>query len=78
MKHQNYTPPQQTGLQLERQVILEDVKKQKMGLMPGFRFSWYHSGLEMKPEAKYSDEKLTKLFVRNIFHNIQTHISYKI
>ena len=67
----NYMAP--TGdtyhIELRREVLLEDVRKQKLDLMPGFRATWYYSGIEVKPWAKYvTDEyngKSTKAFIRN-------------
>ena len=67
----NFTPPyfedayKYKYLHLRRKVTLEDVKKQKLDTMPGFRFSWHYSGMEVKPEAIYSkNQDITKLFVR--------------
>ena len=49
-----------------REVSMEDVRSQTLDQMPGFRFSWYYSGMEeeLKPESKYSDRKNTQAFVR--------------
>ena len=45
-------------------VTVEDVRRQKLDLMPGFRFNWYYTGMEMKPWAKYYNKTNTKAFVR--------------
>ena len=63
----NFTPIEEDyyELRLERQVSLGDVKKQHLNLMPGYRFSWYYSGMEVMPDAKYSDNSHSKKFVRD-------------
>ena len=68
----NYTPPDQAysfPMTLKRHVIPADVKKQKLRLMPGFRFTWYYSGVEVKSWDKYAngdDERVsTKAFIRD-------------
>ena len=65
--YQNYTPPgsSEKYLKLERKVSVEEVRNQKLELMPGFRFSWYYSGVEVEKANKYSDRYETKAFVRN-------------
>ena len=61
----NFSPP--TGkyggrysIILNRDVLLADVRKQKLDLMPGFRISWRYSGMEVESEVKYHN----KAFVR--------------
>ena len=49
---------------LERKVTVQDIMNQKLLHMPGFKFSWYYTGIEMLPEAKYSNETDTIEFVR--------------
>ena len=48
-------------------ISLEDLNKQaqEMKIMPGFKISWFYSGMEFEPVAKYSSNFNTKLFVRN-------------
>ena len=64
----NFTQPNSDyySIQLERKVSLEDVMSQSLDQMPGFRFSWYYSGMEeeLQPEAKYKDTEETRAFVR--------------
>ena len=61
----NFTPPSRSrNIILDRKVSFEDVKKQNLGVMPGFRLTWWYSGEEVSPVKKYKDEKLNKLFVR--------------
>ena len=66
----NYTPPLPSPSQNmyyfahERYVDIEDVEKQVLDKMPGFRFTWYYSGIEIEPVAKYAHEDITKAFVR--------------
>ena len=48
-----------------KDLILQDVKKHKwMNFMPGFKVTWYYSGLEVKPVAKYFNDTSTRSFVR--------------
>ena len=52
-------------IRLRRKVSLADVNSQSLDQMPGFRFSWYYSGMEeVKPEAKYKADMATQAFVR--------------
>ena len=61
----NFTPPGKPKLiNFIRKVIKEDIKRENLEYMPGFRMSWYYSGMDFLPEPKYSEEKLTRLFVR--------------
>ena len=71
------SPSTRTWLRLERLSTRDDVKKQKLQKMPGFRISWYYTGPQVEPEAYLNtrggqgsgnmesscDE--TKIFVRN-------------
>ena len=50
-------------IQFTRNVIPGDVRKQKLRLMPGFRFTWYYSGMEVESEARFYND--TTAFVRN-------------
>ena len=70
----NFTFSQLTDMPIvshSRSVILEDIKKQKINYMPGFRVSWvwYFSGMEVEPYSAYSNTEtsvsLTPKFVRN-------------
>ena len=63
----NFTPPGDVHyILLTRKITPEEVQAQKLDTMPGFRYSWYYSGLgEEKPEAIYADDETTKAFVRN-------------
>ena len=66
----NYTPPLPSTstdryfYHLIRNVNVQEVKNQKLDLMPGFRVKWYYSGMEIKSVAKYANEDITKAFVR--------------
>ena len=65
----NFTQPNSHfyKIDLERKVSLDDVMSQRLDQMPGFRFSWYYSGMEgkVKPEAKkYKNKEETRAFVR--------------
>ena len=63
IESQNYTPPGYSRyISLTRfNVIPSDVNRQKLNLMPGFRFKWYYSGAEVVPEPKYKNS----MFIRN-------------
>ena len=55
-------------MSLERKVTVHDVKTQKFKLMPGFKFKWYYSGMDVVPIDKYYNDpsnKITNTFVRN-------------
>ena len=62
----NYTPPassyqKRRDISLRRiHVLPEDVRKQKLDLMPGFRFTWHYSGMEVKPEASYYNQAFVR------------------
>ena len=50
----NYTPPKvDKYVKLERKVSIEDVKKLKLTVMPGFKLTWYYSKTEEKQENQY-------------------------
>ena len=59
----NFTPPTfYRNIRLTRKISYENVKKQKLDKMPGFRFSWWYSGEEVIPEQKFKDEENNKNF----------------
>ena len=63
----NYTPPDvETGtfIKLSRDVSSEEVEAQKLDVMPGFRFSWWYTGLKIPPDNTFKDDELNKYFVR--------------
>ena len=65
---ENFTPRDHDGfikLSASRGVYKEDVRSQKLTVMPGFRLRWHYSGIEMEPQAKYCNTSETKTFVRN-------------
>ena len=53
-------------IRLSRGVTLTDVKDQRLDLMPGFRASWYYSGMEVQSYDGYFDKDDTKSFIRHI------------
>ena len=64
----NFTPPGgYTSMRLARRVTPQEVRKQKLDMMPGFKLTWHYSGMEVEPEAKYSNQSDTLAFVRNEF-----------
>ena len=61
----NFTPPGYfQSIRHDRSVSFEDIEKQKLEIMPGFRFSWWYSGEVVKPDNKYKNEKDNKQFAR--------------
>ena len=52
---------------LGRKVINEEVRRQKLDLMPGFKVSWMwsYAGKEVKPYDTYGTTTITLMFVRN-------------
>ena len=75
----NFTPPTHDYyyIQLSREVLPADVRKQKLDMMPGYRVSWHYSSTEVEPEAKYYNDTSTRAFVRNHFNNITFSVSLK-
>ena len=65
---ENFTAPELWSyyIRLIRAVSGEDVRKQKLNLMPGFRVKWYFSGIEVESVAKYNNKLKTMAFVRNV------------
>ena len=56
--NKSYTPPDggmfgQYHIDLDRNVLLADMRIQKLSLMPGFRLSWHYSGMKVEPEARF-------------------------
>ena len=56
-------PDYKYGITLDRRALKEDIRKLNFESMPGFKFTWnYNKPLE--PDSKYSNDDLTKEFVR--------------
>ena len=61
-------------IMLTRDVTLEDVKKQRLDVMPGFRINWHYSGMEVEAWSEFDgDDSIS--FVRNssikiIYHSM--------
>ena len=68
--YKNFTPPgsnaweYQSDMTLVRVMSSEQVEKQRLDLMPGFRFSWWYTGAEVKPCNEYKDDDMNRHFVR--------------
>ena len=62
----NFTSPKSFDYKviLSRDVSSGDVVSQKLDLMPGFRFSWWYSGMEVTPDNRYRHLDIAKQFVR--------------
>ena len=62
----NFTPPRNEWryIQSARDVTFEEVENIKMDMMPGFKFRWWYTGVEITPETKYKDDEINKQFVR--------------
>ena len=59
----NYTPPEEVyyTVELERfQVLLSDVRKQKIQKMPGFRFTWHYFGTEVELEDLFDNNAFVR------------------
>ena len=52
------------SIRLSRKVTKDEVKKQMLQTNPGFRFTWYYSGMNVDPWPKFGGEKNTMRFVR--------------
>ena len=48
----------------DRSLSMKDVSKQSLTLMPGFKMSWYYSGMKVEPYPYYVGYHDTKTFVR--------------
>ena len=61
-----FTPPNSIGGQVKngRKVSLQELRKQKIDLMPGFKITWHYSGEEVEPFAKYSKYESNSAFIR--------------
>ena len=61
-----------------RDVIPVDIRNQKLTLMPGFRLTWYYSGMEVEswPMGKSNNENSIRneAFIRYCSNNIQVDI----
>ena len=81
-RNYNFSPP--SGDQwthryyagLNREVLVADITKQKLKLMPGFKVTWNYSNMEVEEVAKYGNDEATKAFIRNC-SNIQNFLSFK-
>ena len=47
-----------------RSISMDDIKKQSLSLMPGFKLSWYYSGMQVEPYPYYAGYFDTKPFIR--------------
>ena len=58
----NFTPPGgEKSFELDRGVSLQEMENQKMNLMPGFRITWYYTGIEDKqPYREWSNTFVRK------------------
>ena len=65
--YEKYNPPgsNEKMFYTERVVSMEDVRKQSLALMPGFKLSWYYSGIKVEPYPYYAGYHDTKTFIRN-------------
>ena len=63
----NFTPPKAYSydVSFKRRVTLEDIRRQKLYMMPGFRLKWFYSGLDEGLTGVFHDDIMTKTFVRN-------------
>ena len=63
---QNYSQPDEEYyyVKILRNVTQLNAKDQKLSRMPGFKFTWGYYGMEVKSEAKYSENEHTLAFVR--------------
>ena len=74
-KSYNYSPLTEDmyPMLFRRQVLMADVRKQKLSLMPGFRFTWHYSGMEVESEATFYNDTTrypnTMAFIRNSSNN---------
>ena len=82
----NYSSPldRYYYIQLDREVLPEDIKKQKLTQMPGFRVRWHYSGnfgMGVEPWAKYYNNAyypITTAFIRNCSNEIKIMFCYNL
>ena len=70
----NFTPPgpptdsrfRYRWINLNRYYTKNDLKNIEIGRMPGFRLSWYYTGLDnsVSPDSKYSKNEMNQLFIQ--------------
>ena len=71
--------PELRNIHFKRRVRnFEDIKKQKLDRMPGFRFTWYYSGGEIEQVGKYLTDSSTRLFVRKLSIFLHNSLLYDI
>ena len=67
--YKNFTPPGKTSKYTNlyrKRLKVADLEKQDITEMPGFRITWYYSGIgEKQVDHQPEDSDFTKLFVRN-------------
>ena len=65
----NYSPPgTERDISLKREVLPADILKQRLSQMPGFKITWYYSGMDVESSQPYSNalpDPQTRAFVRN-------------
>ena len=65
-KYTNFTNPlpiQYCG-NYKRDVTSEEVDKQKLDVMPGFKLSWWYTGVKVTPHPRHKDDDITKQLIR--------------
>ena len=63
--YKNFTPPgEYKHVSLSRDVTFEEIETQRLDLMPGFKFSWWYTGIEVTADNRYAYKEGTKQFVR--------------
>ena len=62
--YSNFTPPTLVGNTLYRNVMFDQVKQQKLDVMPGFKLSWWYTGGNVTPVSQFKNEEMTKQLVR--------------
>ena len=62
----NYTPitSGRYNIELLRKVPLTDLGYLKLNTMPGFKLTWYYSGMNVESKGQYYRDPNTKAFVR--------------
>ena len=73
----SYSPPGYRYIRFKRKVSAQEVLKQKLSTMPGFKFQWYYSGMTVESDSQYFANSITKAFVRinfTIFQNVKDKI----
>jgi len=62
---EQFQPPRRIAIDLTRHISSEEVGRQELKLMPGFKVSWYYSGMDVEPIDAFNEDDDRITFIRN-------------